>query len=388
VFPVQWVNRPHADFRGLSGTLATGQLQAGDEIRVTASGQTARIARIVTHDGDLAAAQAGQAITLVLDRPIDASRGDVLARADEPIEMSDRLQATLVWMHEAPGLPGRSYDIKLGPQWAAASITQIVERLDVSTPQGATATPLNLNDIATCSIALSRPLAFDRYDNCRALGSFILVDRLTQATIALGMIRRNLNRSHNVHRQSLGVQRSDRERLNGHAGRVVWFTGLSGSGKSTLADALEQRLHANGFRTYILDGDNLRQGLNRDLGFSAADRVENIRRVAEVARLMMDAGLIVMTAFISPFRAERAMARELIGEDRFLEIHIDTPLAICEARDPKGLYRKARSGQLPDMTGIGSPYEAPEQPDMVIRPEQDPAQQITALCRLLGAPTA
>lgn len=383
VFPVQWVNRPHPDFRGLSGTLAEGRLQTGDTLRVTASGQTARIARIVTYEGDLPAAVAGQAITLVLDREVDASRGDVLARADQALDMTDRFEATLVWMHDEVGLPGRTYELKLGPQWAAASITRITQRLEVTTLLGSPCEQLALNDIAHCELSLSRPLVFDRYEASRSLGSFILVDRLSQATVALGMIRSNLRPSQNVHRQSLSIQRADRERLNGHAGRVLWLTGLSGSGKSTFANALEQRLHAQGLRTYILDGDNLRQGLNRDLGFSAADRVENIRRVAEVARLMLDAGLIVMTAFISPFRAERAMARQLIGEDRFLEIYMDTPLAICEARDPKGLYRKARAGALPDMTGIGSPYEVPESPDMVIRPDQDQAQQIRALCSLL-----
>jgi bifunctional enzyme CysN/CysC len=383
VFPVQWVNRPNADFRGLSGTLAEGQLQTGDAIRVTASGQTARIDRIVTLEGDLPVASAGQAITLVLDHELDVARGDVLSLSDRPLEMTDRFEATLVWMHEEAGLTGRALEIKLGHQWAGASIASLGERLDVLTQKGEPCTELALNDIVTCELSLSRPLVFDRYDQCRALGSFILVDRVTQATVALGMIRSNLRSAGNLHRQSLSITRSHRERLNGHVGQVLWFTGLSGAGKSTIANLLEQRLHAQGYRTYLLDGDNVRQGLNRDLGFSDTDRIENIRRVAEVAGLMMDAGLIVLTAFISPFRAERELARSLIGPDRFSEIHVDTPLEVCEQRDPKGLYRKARAGLLPNLTGIGSPYEVPERPDFIVRSEQALAAQLDALADLI-----
>ncbi len=365
-FPVQWVNRPDSHFRGFSGSVAAGRVRQGDEVRVTASGQTARVAEIVAMDGALDHAQTGQAITLRLDREIDASRGDVLSLAQSPLEMTDQFEATLVWLHEDAGLIGRSYEIKLATQWTGASITTIKYRIDVNRQAHEACRQLGLNDISVCNLALSRPLAYDRYESCRALGSFILVDRYSHATVAAGMIRHTLRRAENVHRQALTITRADRERLNGHAGKVVWFTGLSGSGKSTLANALEKELHAQGRRTYLLDGDNLRQGLNKDLGFTEADRVENIRRVAEIARLMMDAGLIVLTAFISPFRRERDMARELIGAVNFVEVYVDTPLEVCEQRDPKGLYKKARSGLLPNMTGINSPYEPPEQPDVVV----------------------
>lgn len=364
VFPVQWVNRPDASFRGFSGTLASGQLAVGNEVRVTASGQTAKIARIVTANGDLDCANPGDAITLVLDREVDSSRGDILARAEHPLEMTDQFEATLVWMHDEPGLIGRSYEIKLANQWASASLTALKHRIDVNTQAHESCRQLRLNDIAVANLALSKPLVFDTYAQSHTLGGFLLVDKYTHSTVAAGMIRHNLRRAQNVHRQALSITREDRERLNGHKGKVIWFTGLSGSGKSTIANALEKELHAQGKRTYILDGDNVRQGLNKDLGFTDADRVENIRRVAEVAKLMMDAGLIVMTAFISPFRAERQMARELIGEDNFIEVFVDTPLAVCEQRDPKGLYKKARAGQLPNMTGVSSPYEAPLKPSL------------------------
>lgn len=366
VFPVQWVNRPNASFRGFSGTLAAGNLAVGSEIRVTASGQTAKVSRIVTANGDLDCANPGDAITLVLDREVDSSRGDILARAEHPLEMTDQFEATLVWMHDEPGLIGRSYEIKLANQWANASLTALKHRVDVNTQSHQSCRQLQLNDIAVANLALSKPLVFDTYAQSHTLGGFILVDKYSHSTVAAGMIRHNLRRAQNVHRQALSITREDRERLNGHKGKVIWFTGLSGSGKSTIANALEKELHAQGKRTYILDGDNVRQGLNKDLGFTDADRVENIRRVAEVAKLMMDAGLIVMTAFISPFRAERQMARELIGENNFIEVFVDTPLAVCEQRDPKGLYKKARAGQLPNMTGINSPYEPPLQSNMVI----------------------
>ena len=359
VFPVQWVNRPDASFRGFSGSVAQGSISVGDTLRVTGSGQTAKVAQIVTFDGNLEQAAAPQAVTLRLDREIDASRGDLLSLAQEPLEMTDQFEADLVWMDAEDGLIGRSYDIKASTQWACASITAVKYRVDINTLVREASTRLQLNDISVCTLALSRPLVLDAYGGCRELGSFILVDRVSHRTVGAGMVRHSLRRAQNVHRQALTIARANREALNGHRGRVIWFTGLSGSGKSTIANALEVALNARGIRTYLLDGDNLRQGLNKDLGFTDADRVENIRRVAEVARLMMDAGLVVMTAFISPFARERQMARELVGADDFVEVYVNTSLQVCEARDVKGLYKKARSGQLPNMTGVNSPYEAP-----------------------------
>jgi bifunctional enzyme CysN/CysC len=383
---VQWVNRPNANFRGFSGTLAAGQLAVGDLLRVTASGQTATLAQIVTANGDLPRAQAGQAVTLVLDCEVDASRGDVLSLADQPLEITDQFEATLVWMSDEPGHMGRAYDLKLAHQWASGSITNFKYRVDVNTQAQQACKQLALNDIAVVNVSVSKPLVFAPYAQMPELGGFILVDKFTHATVAAGMVRHNLRRAQNVHRQALSITREDRQRLNGHSGKVIWFTGLSGSGKSTIANALEKELHAQGKRTYILDGDNVRQGLNKDLGFTDADRIENIRRVAEVAKLMMDAGLIVMTAFISPFRAERDMARQLIGEENFIEVFVDTPLAVCEQRDPKGLYKKARAGQLPNLTGIGSPYEPPVRPEILIQPSADAldvtVQQLLKSCKL------
>lgn len=366
IFPVQWVNRPGSSFRGYSGSVAEGAVGIGDEIRVTASGQTAKVREIVTMNGALPEATAGQAVTLTLDREIDASRGDVFSLSQHPLEMTDQFEATLVWMNEDAGLTGRSYDIKLANQWASASITSIKHRIDINTLAHEASTKLVLNDISVCNLAISKPLVFDSYRRSKALGGFILVDRLSHATVAAGMISHSLRRAQNVHQQALSITRAERESLNGQKGRVIWFTGLSGSGKSTIANALEVELHAQGRRTYLLDGDNIRQGLNRDLGFTDADRVENIRRIAEVAKLMMDAGLIVMTAFISPFRREREMARELIGPENFVEVYIDTSLDVCEQRDVKGLYKKARAGQLPNMSGIGSAYEPPETPQLTL----------------------
>jgi len=384
VFPVQAVNRPNSTFRGFSGSVAQGSVQVGDDIRVTASGQTAKVTEIVTMDGPLARADAGQAVTLRLEREIDASRGDILSLSHSPLETTDQFEATLVWMDEDPGLTGRSYLLKLATQWATASITNIKHKVDINSLAHEASKKLALNDISVCNIATSKPLVFDSYQNSKTLGSFILVDRFTHATVAAGMVRHSLRRAQNVHQQALTITRADRENLNGHPGKVIWFTGLSGSGKSTLANALEVALHAQGKRTYVLDGDNVRQGLNKDLGFTDADRVENIRRIAEVAKLMMDAGMIVMTAFISPFRREREMARELIGPENFVEVYVSTPLEICEQRDVKGLYRKARSGQLPNMTGVNSPYEPPEAPSMTTHSTESIEQAVRHLLVVLG----
>jgi bifunctional enzyme CysN/CysC len=385
VFPVQWVNRPNSSFRGLSGTLAQGRLRVNDEIRVTASGQTAQVTEIVTMDGSPAEAAAGYAVTLRLSREIDVSRGDVLSLKDAPLETTDQFEATLVWMHEEPGMTGRSYSIKLSTQWASASITGIKYKVDINTLAHEASRQLRLNDISVCNIATSKPLTFDSYQQSRELGAFILVDRYSHATVAVGMIRHSLRRAQNVHRQALSITRTEREQLNGHQGKVIWFTGLSGSGKSTIANALELALHAQGKRTFILDGDNVRQGLNKDLGFTDADRVENIRRVAEVAKLMMEAGLLVMAASISPFRREREMARELIGPENFVEVYVSTPLQVCEQRDPKGLYKRARSGQLPNMSGIGSPYEPPEAPQLTLdNSASSTADQVAQLMRIIG----
>ncbi|ALE53867.1 adenylyltransferase [Burkholderia sp. HB1] len=364
--PVQWINRSTADFRGICGTVAAGAVRRGDELRVTSSGQCARVSDIVTFDGNLDEAQAGDAITVVVDREIDVSRGDVLTLASQPLEVTDQFRATVIWMQDQRGLTGRKYELKLASQWVGASITAIKHRINVNTFALESARDVGMNDIVVCNIATSKPVAFMPYENSTTLGGFLLVDNFTRNTVAAGIIHHSLRRSQNVHRQPLTITREDREQQNGHPGKVIWFTGLSGAGKSTIANALEVRLHALGKRTYILDGDNVRQGLNKDLGFEEADRVENIRRVAEVAKLMMDAGLIVLTAFISPFRQEREMARQLIGADRFVEVYVNASLTVCEERDPKGLYRKARNGLLPNMTGIDSPYEAPEHADVTI----------------------
>jgi bifunctional enzyme CysN/CysC len=383
IFPVQWVNRPHADFRGFSGSVAEGSVKPGDEIRVTASGQTAIVTGLVTMGSELRQANPGDAITITLDREIDASRGDVISSAKSPLEMTDQFEATIVWMHADEGLMGRSYELKLANQWASASITNIKHRINVNTLAHEACRKLGLNDITVCNISTTKPIVFNTYENSPALGSFILVDRFTHATIAAGMIRHNLRRAQNVHQQALTITRSDREQLNGHAGKVIWFTGLSGSGKSTLANALEMELHSRGMRTYILDGDNIRQGLNKDLGFTDADRVENIRRIAEVAKLMMDAGIIVMTAFISPFRQEREMARDLIGTDNFFEVYVSTPLEVCEKRDVKGLYKQAREGKIPNMTGINSPYDMPLNPTYVANDSQSIEATVQALVDLV-----
>jgi bifunctional enzyme CysN/CysC len=362
--PVQWVNRPDLDFRGFSGQIASGAVKPGDAVKVLPSGRQSRIARITTFDGDLDLAVAGQSVTLTLEDEIDCSRGDVLASADAPPEVADQFETTLVWMAEQPMLPGRPYWLKIGTRLVSATITEPKHRINVNTLEKLAAKSLELNEIGVCNISLDQTVAFDAYDDCADTGGFILIDRETNATVGCGMIHFALRRSHNIHWQALDVDRDVRARQKGQKRAVLWFTGLSGAGKSTIANLVDKRLTAMGRHVYVLDGDNVRHGLNRDLGFTDADRVENIRRVAEVAGLMADAGLIVLVSFISPFRAERRMARERMAEGEFFEIFVDTPLAVAEHRDVKGLYKKARSGQLKHFTGIDSPYEAPEAPEI------------------------
>ena len=368
-FPVQWVNRPHADFRGFSGTVVAGSIRPGDAIRALPSGQIASIDRIVLSTNDLDQAVTDQAVTLTLDREIDLSRGDLIVAADAPCEVSDQFEAELVWMDNEPGYIGRRYILQLGTSKANASLSEIKFKYDVNSFEKLQGRELSFNEIANVQITLDAELPFEAYTDCPGLGAFVLIDRYSNATVAAGMIRFALRRSSNVHKQALSVNRAAREKLSGHRGRVAWLTGLSGSGKSTIASAAEKILHEQGYRTYILDGDNVRHGLSKDLGFTVADRVENIRRIAEVAKLMMDAGVIVLTAFISPFRDERDMAKSLFEPNDFLEVFVDTPLAVAEKRDPKGLYKKARSGQLPNFTGIDSEYQPPINPNLILETE-------------------
>ncbi len=365
--PVQWVCRPNQDFRGFAGTLSAGVVRPGDAVVALPSGRRTRVARIVTADGDLPDATAGQAVILTLEDEVDVSRGDVLASAQSPPEVADQFAAHLLWMADAPLLPGRGYWLKLGARTVNATVSDIRHRIDVNTQEERPARELALNEVAVCHLSLDQPIAFAPYSENRTLGGFILIDRITQATVAAGTLDFALRRAANIHWQHVDVDRAARATLKSQTPRCVWFTGLSGSGKSTLANLVEKRLLALGKHTYLLDGDNVRHGLNRDLGFTDADRVENIRRVAEVSRLMVDAGLIVLVSFISPFRSERQMARELFGAGEFVEIHVDTPIEICEQRDVKGLYQKARAGQLPNFTGISAPYEAPETPELRIQ---------------------
>ena len=365
-FPVQWVNRPDLSFRGYSGTLATGRLRPGDEIVVLPGAKTSRIDRIVAHGGDWEEAVAGDAVTLTLADDVDVSRGDVIASMEGRPETYDQFQVRLIWMHEEHLLPGRSYLLKTANQIAPAAVSELKYKINVNNQEHEAAKVLELNEIGICNLTLASPIAFEPYGTDRTLGSFILIDRLSNHTVAAGMIDFGLRRATNIHWQSVAVDKRARAQQKHQRPGVLWFTGLSGSGKSTIANIVEQKLHEMNRHTYLLDGDNVRHGLNRDLGFTDADRVENIRRVGEVAKLMVDAGLMVQTAFISPFRAERRMVRELLDEGEFLEIFIDTPLAVCEQRDPKGLYEKARAGEIKNFTGYDSPYEEPEQADLRI----------------------
>jgi len=380
--PVQWVNRPNLDFRGFSGLIASGVVRPGDRLKVLPSGRESTVERIVTFNRDLDEAVAGQSVTLTLTDEIDVSRGDVLATAAQPPEVADQFEATIVWFDDEHLLPGRPYLLKLGTRTVTAQVAEPKYKVNVNTLEHLAATRLELNEIGVCNLSLSAPVAFDPYADNKDLGGFILIDRLSNRTVGAGMLHFALRRAHNIHWQATDVHKAARAAAKGQKPRVLWFTGLSGAGKSTIANLVEKRLHAEGRHTYLLDGDNVRHGLNRDLGFTEEDRVENIRRVGEVAKLMADAGLIVLTAFISPFRAERRMVREMMPEAEFVEVFVDTPLAEAEKRDVKGLYAKARRGELKNFTGIDSPYEAPEAPEIridttALTPEEA-AEQIVA----------
>jgi bifunctional enzyme CysN/CysC len=372
--PVQWVNRPNLDFRGYCGNVVAGSVRVGERIRVLPSGQQSEITGILGSAGEQQQALCGQAVTLTLKDEIDISRGDVIALADAPPAVADQFEATLVWMDEQPLLPGRPYLMKIGCRTVGMSCANLKHRVDVNSLEHLAAKTLELNGIGVCNLHLDRPIAFDAYADNRDTGGFIVIDRLSNRTVGAGMLHFALRRAQNVHWQAIDVNRDAHAALKGQSPRVLWFTGLSGAGKSTIANLVERKLHAMGRHTYLLDGDNVRHGLNRDLGFTEADRVENIRRVSEVARLMLDAGLITLVSFISPFRAEREMARSLAGDGNFLEIFIDAPLALAEQRDPKGLYLKARRGELKNFTGIDSPYEPPIAPDIHIDTRHEPAE--------------
>ena len=364
--PVQWVSRAAPDFRGFAGLIASGAVAPGDRVRVLPGGEDATVDRIVTMEGDVQRADSGRSIMLTLGREVDCGRGSIITSADDPPEVADQFEATIVWMDGEPLLPGRTYFMKIGAQTAGATVTELKHQVDVETSEPIPARTLELNAIGRANISVDRPIPFEPYAVSRDLGGFILIDRISNATAGAGMIHFALRRAHNIHWQHLEVDRNAHASLKQQRPKVVWFTGLSGAGKSTIANLVEKKLHHLGRHTFLLDGDNLRHGLNRDLGFSDADRVENIRRAGEVARLMADAGLIVLCAFISPFRAERRMVRALMAEGDFLEVFVDVALADAERRDPKGLYRKARAGEIPNFTGIGSPYEPPENAEMRI----------------------
>jgi bifunctional enzyme CysN/CysC len=382
--PVQYVNRPSHDFRGFCGMIASGTVSRGDAVRILPSARISSVSRIVTLDGDLESAVAGQSVTLTLAEEVDCSRGDVLGAAQDPLEIADQFEAALVWMSEEELLPGRSYLLKIGAATCAATVTEIKHQVNVNTLEKKAAKTLDLNDIGVVNLALDRAVPFAAYAETRDLGGFILIDRLSNSTVGAGMIHFALRRAHNLHWQHLEVTREAHAALKHQQPKVVWFTGLSGAGKSTIANLVEKKLHAMGRHTFLLDGDNVRHGLNKDLGFTDADRVENIRRIGEVARLMADAGLIVICAFISPFRAERRMVRDMLPAGEFCEVYVDTPLAEAEKRDVKGLYAKARAGALPNFTGIDSPYEPPERAEihidtLMLTPDQAAERIVAAL---------
>ena len=386
--PVQWVNRPNLDFRGFSGRILGGAIKPGDRVRVLPSGRESTVKRIVTYTGDLPIAVAGQSITLTLADEVDISRGDAIVTVDAPASVADQFEANLVWMSDEALVPGRQYLMKIGAKTVTMTIAAPKYKVNVNTLEHLAAKTLELNEIGVCNLSLDQAVAFDPYTENRDMGSFIIIDRASNTTVAAGMLHFALRRSQNIHWQAIEVNKAAHAKLKGQRPAVVWFTGLSGAGKSTIANFVEKRLHALGRHTYLLDGDNVRHGLNKDLGFTEADRVENIRRVAEVSKLMLDAGLITLVSFISPFRTERDMARSLMQEGEFCEVFVDTPLGVAEERDPKGLYKKARRGDLKNFTGIDSPYEAPENPELRIdttslSPE-DAAERIVEHLRTMG----
>ncbi|SOB96299.1 sulfate adenylyltransferase subunit CysN [Stappia indica] len=383
--PVQWVNRPNLDFRGYAGTVVSGAIRPGDKVAVAASGRVATVARIATMGGDLDEAVAGDAVTITLEEEVDISRGDVLSTPESRPEVSDRLSAHVIWMGDQGLRTDRNYVIKAGKRSTTGVVARIEHGIDVNTLKHLPASTLALNEIGFCEIHLSGPIAFDPYEVNREMGSFVLIDPLTNQTVGAGLIWASLRKADNIHRQAFDIDRAARARLTGQTPRVLWFTGLSGAGKSTIANLVEQRLHAQGRLTFLLDGDNVRHGLNRDLGFSEADRVENIRRVGEVSRLFTEAGVITLVSFISPFRSDRQMARDLFAPGEFVEIHVHAPLEVAETRDPKGLYRKARAGEISNFTGIDSPYEAPDSAELVLDTVSRSAEELAdEVIRYLG----
>ncbi|MDB2531608.1 sulfate adenylyltransferase subunit CysN [Alphaproteobacteria bacterium] len=373
---VQWVNRPHSNFRGFSGTVATGTITKGQAVKILPSGERAAVKKIILLDQVLSDAEAGRAITLQLDREVDISRGDLIVAENEPCEVADHFEAKIFWTDNEPGYAGREFTIKIGTTSVNARITKIKHAIDVNTGNSVSSEKLDLNDCAVITLKTDKPIPFEPFSTARTLGSFILVNKITNQTAAAGMINFALRRATNIHKQILEIDKHARNQLSDHCSKVIWFTGLSGSGKSTIANALEIKLHQMGIRTYILDGDNIRHGLCNDLGFTNSDRVENIRRVAEVAKLMVDAGVVVLAAFISPFESERQMARDLFEKEEFLEVFVDIPLELAEARDPKGLYKKARAGILQNFTGIDSPYEPPKNADLTVFPQTCSVEEI------------
>ena len=376
--PVQWVNRPNLDFRGFSGQIASGEIRPGDRVKVMPSGTESTIARLVTYDGDLEVGHAGQSVTITLSDEVDASRGDVIVTADDPSGVADQFQAHVLWMSEKPMMPGRPYVMKIGAREATVTPSKLKHKINVNTLAKEPSKNLGLNEIGVCNVSIDRDIAFDPYKASRATGGFIMIDRMTNNTVGMGLLNFALRRASNIHWEAMDIDKSARAELKGQRPVILWFTGLSGAGKSTIANLVESQLHARGHHTIILDGDNVRHGLNRDLGFTEADRVENVRRVSEVSKLMVDAGLITLSSFISPFKSERKMARDRVEDGEFCEIFVDTSLEVAESRDAKGMYKKARAGEIKNFTGIDSPYEAPDKPEIHLHMDDLSAEEAAA----------